>query len=100
MLMDVAFWWAFVMPVVFVVCFLSWRSGRRWTGRAALWGVIIGFAGFVVGELWAFLRAPDANQGFLIGIFFTGPIAFAATSTALLVVGAFKLRRKSRRTAT
>ena len=93
MLLYVSTWWALLTAVVWIVCFYRWRSGRRWVVMAGKWGCIIGFTGLALGELSACVWTPDANQGFLFGIFVTGPIAFAATVTTLLVMGAIRARR-------
>jgi len=96
MLIGVLFWWSLAMPLVFLGCFLWWRSGRRWIGLAATWGCIVGFVGFAIGFFGTMLWAPDANQGPLLGIFVTGPFGFAATSTVILVVGALRDRSARR----
>jgi len=37
---------------------------------------IVGFVGFAIGFFGPLMWAPDANQGPLLGIFYTGPLAF------------------------
>lgn len=90
MLLTVVFWWALLVPPALLVCFLWWRSGRRWVGLAATWAPILGFVGFVIGFVGPLVWSPESNQGPLLGIFLTGPLAFAVTATTLLIVGAVK----------
>ncbi len=46
--------------------------------RVLGWGVVVGFAGFVLGFFGPMVLAPGANQGPLLGIFITGPLGFLA----------------------
>jgi hypothetical protein len=48
---------------------------RRFAG-AALGGFLLGVIGFVVGFVGPIIAWPEANQGPLIGILFTGPLGF------------------------
>ena len=53
-------------------------SGARSIGhllRPLLWGLGIGFVGFAIGFWGPIYWSPEANQGPLLGIFFTGPAA-------------------------
>lgn len=43
---------------------------------AAVGAVLVGGIGFAIGFFGPMLFMPDANQGPLIGIFFTGPLGF------------------------
>jgi len=47
------------------------RLGRAWIG-----GLLLGFVGFAAGFFGPIMLAPEANQGPLLGIFFTGPLGF------------------------
>lgn len=54
---------------------------------------IVGAIGFSVGFFGPLIWAPDANQGPLLGIFYTGPLSF------LLGIGigvVLEMRRKSK----
>jgi hypothetical protein len=54
--------------------------------------MIVGAIGFVGGFFGPMIWAPDANQGPLLGIFYTGPLGFLLGGTAGLLYGL--VRRK------
>jgi hypothetical protein len=56
--------------------------------------VLIGATGFVAGFFGPLIWAPEANQGPLLGIFFTGPLGFVAGGIGGLVY--WILRRPKR----
>ena len=67
------------------VAFCAWVAlrGHLATSRARMkitlmCGLALGAIGFAVGFFGPMMWAPDANQGPLLGIFFTGPIGFLA----------------------
>jgi hypothetical protein len=92
-LWDVAFLGALILPAVLGVLWLAWRAGRPVVRRAWVWGCIVGFVGFAIGFFGPIAWAPDANQGPLLGIFLTGPLAFDVTVLGVLAVGAIRARR-------
>lgn len=46
--------------------------------RVAIWGFIVGSIAFAFGFFGPLIWAPDANQGPLLGIFYTGPLGTLA----------------------
>jgi hypothetical protein len=44
--------------------------------RVLLHAVVVGFIAFAAGFFGPIILAPEANQGPLLGIFFTGPLGF------------------------
>lgn len=58
--------------------------------EGAICGVLMGALGFVVGLLGPILFAPDANQGPLLGIFFTGPIGAYLGFMGAVIIGLMK----------
>ena len=75
------------------------------TGRASdsfgnfvlKWALIVGATGFIIGFLGPILFRPDANQGPLLGIFFTGPIGFVAGMAGSAVYWMVRKKRASAR---
>ena len=51
-------------------------ESRARIGFAILGGLVLGAIGFAAGFFGPIILAPDANQGPLLGIFFTGPLGF------------------------
>jgi hypothetical protein len=43
-------------------------------GRVMAWTLAVGFVCFLIGFVGPMIGAPDANQGPLLGIFYTGPL--------------------------
>lgn len=58
-----------------------------------LGAVVLGGIGFSAGFLGPILFAPDANQGPLLGIFFTGPLGFLLGGLGGAVVWIVRRRR-------
>jgi Ni/Co efflux regulator RcnB len=48
----------------------------NWAGRSAIWAFTLGGVGFLSGFMGPVIFNPSANQGPLLGIFITGPVAF------------------------
>lgn len=57
-------------------------EGRGRMRMALLGGIILGGIGFVAGFLGPIILTPEANQGPLLGIFFTGPLGFVVGCVA------------------
>ena len=73
-------------PIVALLCAAAagryvWMSlepnvvGGIWR-TTLLWAVVAGGIGFVVGFFFPIVFLPTANQGPMLGIFFTGPLGF------------------------
>jgi hypothetical protein len=92
-LRDVALEGALILPVILGVLWFAWRSGRPIVQRAWVWGCVVGFIGFAIGFLGPIVWAPESNQGPLLGIFVTGPLAFDVTVLAVLALGVIRSRR-------
>ncbi|HPQ39569.1 MAG TPA: hypothetical protein PLV45_04285 [bacterium] len=54
------------------------NQASRWFAYPILWAVVLGGTGFVCGFFGPVHLNPGANQGPLLGIFFTGPAGVAA----------------------
>ncbi|HEY2149143.1 MAG TPA: hypothetical protein VGH32_14480, partial [Pirellulales bacterium] len=68
--------------------FLSGDSlAARWSLGAAL---VVGFVSFLAGFIGPMIVTPDANQGPLLGIFFTGPLGFIVGAVAGMLFGFLK----------
>jgi uncharacterized membrane protein YccC len=63
---------------------------RIWR-TSLIWSLVLGGIAFCCGYLLPLVFSPDANQGPLLGIFVTGPIAAAAGFFSGLIVGAAQL---------
>ncbi len=57
---------------------------------AVIGAFLLGGIGFIAGFFGLIIFRPDANQGPLLGIFFTGPIVFVLGLIAGAVYGIFK----------
>lgn len=66
---------------------------RREIGSTIMGALIIGGASFAAGFFGPIILTPQANQGPLLGIFFTGPLGFAAGAILGFIVG--RLRRRN-----
>jgi hypothetical protein len=80
-LIDLIFWLLPVLP--WVVLWLIVRHGpirnRWWQGENVLgFALFVGTVGFLIGFVGPMIFAPRANQGPMLGIFYTGPISFIA----------------------
>ncbi len=74
--------------------FLSGKSiAARWSLAGAL---IVGSITFLAGFIGPMILTPGANQGPLLGIFFTGPLGFVVGAVIGMVIG---LIRESRQVA-
>lgn len=61
-----------------IAAVLFWRARPAPAGRHLVAGAALGFsAGFLAGFFGPMILAPEANQGPLIGILFTGPAGLA-----------------------
>jgi hypothetical protein len=76
---------AFFSPFISIFFLSLWlaisghnKRHRKLIGISLLTGLIIGIISFLAGFVVPLLLTPEANQGPLLGIFFTGPIGFAA----------------------
>lgn len=86
--LSLPFWTA--LPVAGVAAFIAarfiWRrAGSERPGLAVsiLQGaLILGTIGFTAGVFGPIVFAPDANQGPLLGIFYTGPLGFVLGAVA------------------
>jgi hypothetical protein len=81
--------WAVLMLLVLGVAWLGWRSGRVWVERAWVWGFIAAVGCGLTTFLVEFLvRGPQS-------VLFVAlpPLAFALTTTAILLVGVLRSRR-------
>ncbi len=67
-------------------------ESRAVMGAGCLSGLIVGGVAFLAGFIGPILLAPDANQGPLLGIFFTGPLGFVVGTAGGVIVA--KLRRR------
>jgi hypothetical protein len=90
-LAGLAFPWAILMLLVLAAAWLWWRSGRVWVERAWIWG-------------WIAAVGTGIATFFLEGVFGAGesvlsvvvpPLAFAVTTTAVLLTGVVRTRRGS-----
>jgi hypothetical protein len=61
------------------------------------WALTLGAIGFMSGFLGPIYLNPGANQGPLLGVFFTGPISVIVGAVAGLVVSAFRLSQRQNR---
>jgi hypothetical protein len=93
-LLGLVFAWAVAVLLGTAAGLLWWARGKRWVRRAWAWGWGVGLALGILGFVGPIVVAPEANQGPLLGIFLTGPLGFAATTTVLLVAGALRERRR------
>jgi hypothetical protein len=91
--------WAFDLSIATVAALCWWFAlrghiaGDQLIMRFALiGGLILGALGFAAGFLGPLLFTPGANQGPLLGIFFTGPLGFAAGAWAGALVGFIRRR--------
>ena len=82
------------LPVALAAALCWWYAlrGHRTGSRAlmrytVICGAIIGGIGFVAGFIGPMIVTPSANQGPLLGIFFTGPLGFVAGALGGLVYG-------------
>ncbi len=50
----------------------------NWAGRSAIWALVLGLVGFISGFVGPGIFDPNTVQGPMLGIFITGPLAFAA----------------------
>jgi 4-amino-4-deoxy-L-arabinose transferase-like glycosyltransferase len=57
-------------------------ASRRRMRFVVLGGFVLGGIGFAVGFFGPLVWAPEANQGPLLGIFFTGPLGFVVGAAA------------------
>jgi hypothetical protein len=69
-----------VLPLL-VLLVVAFRHGasprsRRIARRALGWAFGVGAVGFALGFFGPIILTPEANQGPLLGIFITGPLAF------------------------
>ena len=76
-------------------CVLFVFAGHRPIGRqvlrfAALGAAAVGAIGFVAGFVGPMIFMPDANQGPLIGIFFTAPLGLILGAVGGAIVGVFR----------
>ncbi len=63
-------------------------SGNSTTARCGLaGGLIVGGIAFLAGFIGPMIVRPDANQGPLLGIFFTGPLGFIVGAVAGMLFG-------------
>ena len=72
-------------------------SGNSIAARRSLGGaLIVGSIAFLAGFIGPLILTPGANQGPLLGIFFTGPLGFIVGAVVGMAIG---LVRESRRPA-
>lgn len=69
------------VAVIATLCWWFALRGHLGESRArmrfvAMGGLALGVIGFVAGFIGPIIITPDANQGPLLGIFFTGPLGF------------------------
>jgi hypothetical protein len=101
------------LPGHFLIALIGSFAAATWTARytwrrtessreggllALTFGgaLTVGAIGFVVGFFGPMVWAPDANQGPLLGIFYTGPLGFVVGGIGGLLYG---LLRRTARTA-
>jgi hypothetical protein len=88
-LAGMAFPWAILMLLVLAAAWLWWRSGRAWVERAWIWGWIAavgtGIATFFFESVFG------AGESVLSVV--VPSLAFALTTTAVLLTGAVRTRR-------
>jgi uncharacterized membrane protein len=82
---DNNFMKAFLSPFISLSVLCLWmaisgnnQKQRKLMVNSLLIGLIIGIISFLGGFIGPIILTPEANQGPLLGIFFTGPIGFAA----------------------
>ncbi len=68
---------------------------------AARWGLggalVVGLVSFLAGFVGPMIFAPGANQGPLLGIFFTGPLGFIVGAIVGMAVGLVNESRRDRK---
>ena len=66
--------------IAFAIGILVWKKTASTSNGLASYiivgGIIVGAIGFILGFFGPIIFRPDANQGPLLGIFFTGPLGF------------------------
>jgi hypothetical protein len=69
-----------LLLLLILIVALGYRAigerGRGIVSRAMKTAFIVGGVGFLIGFVGPVIVTPEANQGPLLGIFFTGPLGF------------------------
>jgi hypothetical protein len=98
-------WWigsVAAWPLAFIAARALWRRlgtegafGGRFFMTVLVWAALAGAVGFCGGFFGPIIFAPGANQGPLLGIFYTGPLGFLGGGIAGAVYWLWKQGRRA-----
>ena len=96
---DLLFYGFFIVIISMAAAMCWWfvlrghiAESRAVMGAGCLSGLVVGGVAFLAGFIGPILLTPEANQGPLLGIFFTGPLGFVVGTAGGVIVA--KLRRR------